>query len=157
MVTFGPDGAYGHPDHIAISQFTRRRIVAAADRCRVRTARTATGRTPSSKLYYMAWPQSTWAAYRRRSEAVVDGRRRRAPGDAWPDWAITTGIDTRELLATVWRAVACHESQVAGYERLSELSPELTRRCGAGSRSIASFSTVNGGRTRETDLFEGIR
>ena len=30
VVTFGPDGAYGHPDHIAISQFTTAAIVAAA-------------------------------------------------------------------------------------------------------------------------------
>jgi LmbE family N-acetylglucosaminyl deacetylase len=30
VVTFGPDGAYGHP-HIAISQFTMAAIVAAAD------------------------------------------------------------------------------------------------------------------------------
>ena len=27
VVTFGPDGAYGHPDHIAISQFTTAAIV----------------------------------------------------------------------------------------------------------------------------------
>ena len=31
VITFGPDGAYGHPDHIAISQFTTAAIVAAAD------------------------------------------------------------------------------------------------------------------------------
>src|SRR5215467_4000004 len=31
VVTFGPDGAYGHPDHIAISQFTTAAIVSAAD------------------------------------------------------------------------------------------------------------------------------
>src|SRR5579862_7689868 len=31
VVTFGPDGAYGHPDHVAISQFTTAAIVAAAD------------------------------------------------------------------------------------------------------------------------------
>ena len=30
VVTFGPDGAYGHPDHIAISQFTTAAIVTAA-------------------------------------------------------------------------------------------------------------------------------
>src|SRR5437763_3100213 len=29
VLTFGPDGAYGHPDHIAISQFTTAAIVAA--------------------------------------------------------------------------------------------------------------------------------
>ena len=31
VVTFGPDGAYGHPDHIAISQFTTAAVVCAAD------------------------------------------------------------------------------------------------------------------------------
>ena len=31
VVTFGPDGAYGHPDHIAISQFTTAAIVCASD------------------------------------------------------------------------------------------------------------------------------
>ena len=31
VLTFGPDGAYGHPDHVAISQLTTAAIVAAAD------------------------------------------------------------------------------------------------------------------------------
>ena len=31
VVTFGPEGAYGHPDHIAISQFTTAATVCAAD------------------------------------------------------------------------------------------------------------------------------
>jgi LmbE family N-acetylglucosaminyl deacetylase len=31
VVAFGPDGAYGHPDHIAISQFTTAATVAAAN------------------------------------------------------------------------------------------------------------------------------
>ncbi|MGZ9166656.1 MAG: PIG-L deacetylase family protein, partial [Anaerolineales bacterium] len=32
VVTFAPDGAYGHPDHIALSQFTNGALVCAADR-----------------------------------------------------------------------------------------------------------------------------
>src|SRR4051812_22419489 len=36
VVTFGPEGAYGHPDHIAISQFTAAAIICAAD-CGYRT------------------------------------------------------------------------------------------------------------------------
>ena len=31
IVTFAPDGAYGHPDHIALSQFTNGAIVCATD------------------------------------------------------------------------------------------------------------------------------
>ena len=31
VITFGPEGAYGHPDHIAISQFTTAAVVCASD------------------------------------------------------------------------------------------------------------------------------
>ncbi|MEP7307480.1 MAG: PIG-L family deacetylase [Acidobacteriota bacterium] len=31
VLTFGPDGAYGHPDHIAVSQFAMAAVLAAAD------------------------------------------------------------------------------------------------------------------------------
>ena len=33
VVTFGPEGAYGHPDHVAISQFTTAAVMAALTRC----------------------------------------------------------------------------------------------------------------------------
>jgi LmbE family N-acetylglucosaminyl deacetylase len=64
VVTFGPDGAYGHPDHIAISQFTTAAIVAAADpRHPCGDVESVVRPHSVSKLYYLAWPQSTWAAY----------------------------------------------------------------------------------------------
>jgi LmbE family N-acetylglucosaminyl deacetylase len=52
VVTFGPEGAYGHPDHIAISQLTTAAIVRSADR-----------EFAVSKLYHIAWSAQTWAAY----------------------------------------------------------------------------------------------
>ena len=111
-----------------------------------------------SKLYYIAWPESTWAAYQaafRKLFSTVDGVERQAT--PWPDWAITTVIDTREFWPTVWRAVSCHESQVAAYERLKDLSPEHHEALWGWQSFYRAFSTVNGGRARETDLFEGIR
>src|SRR4051812_14228946 len=64
VVTFGPDGAYGHPDHIAICQFTTAATIAAAAAAGVVDA--AAAELPAhvvSKLYYIAWSESTWAAY----------------------------------------------------------------------------------------------
>jgi LmbE family N-acetylglucosaminyl deacetylase len=159
VVTFGPDGAYGHPDHIAISQLTTAAIVAAAD-----PAFACGGGDPVapphsvSKLYYIAWPESTWAAYEgafRKLLSTVDGVERQAR--AWPDWAITTVIDTRRFWSTVWRAISCHESQISAYERLKELSPEHHEALWGWQSFYRAFSTVNGGRTRESDLFEGVR
>ena len=158
VVTFGPDGAYGHPDHIAISQFTTAAIVAAADPAFAVDGGDGDVRPHAvSKLYYIAWPASTWAAYQAAVGTLfstVDGVERQAT--PWPDWAITTVIDTRDFWSTVWRAISCHESQVAAYERLKDLSPEHHEALWGRQSFYRAFSTVNGGRARETDLFEGI-
>ena len=63
---------------------------------------------------------------------------------------------SRTFWPTVWRAVSCHESQVAAYERLKDLSPEHHEALWGSQSFYRAFSTVNGGRARETDLFEGI-
>jgi LmbE family N-acetylglucosaminyl deacetylase len=157
VVTFGPDGAYGHPDHIAICQFTTAAVVAAADAAFACDG--AAGENPhsASKLYYIAWPDSTWAAYQaavRKLSSTVDGVERQAT--PWPEWAITTVVDTSQMWARVWQAVSCHESQLAAYDRLKELTPEHHQALWGRQSFYRVFSRVNGGRARETDLFEGI-
>jgi len=160
VLTFSPDGAYGHPDHIAISQFAQAAIVAAADASfdggghldRAAAAHTV------SKFYYIAWPRPTWTAYEeafRTLVSTVDGVDRHVT--AWPDWSITTTIDTSAYWETVWRAVSCHESQTVAYERLWKLSPASHAALWGSQSFYRAFSLVNGGRRRETDLFEGLR
>jgi LmbE family N-acetylglucosaminyl deacetylase len=158
VLTFGPDGAYGHPDHIAISQFTTAAIVAATDPAFPYDGIEAVQPHAVSKLYYIAWPESTWKAYEsafRKLVSTVDGIERQAV--PWPDWAITTVIDTRSFWPTVWRAICCHESQVAAYERLKSLSPDDHKALWGRQSFYRVFSTVTVGRVRETDLLEGIR
>jgi LmbE family N-acetylglucosaminyl deacetylase len=145
VVTFAPDGAYGHPDHIAISQFTAAAIVAAGD-------------PAIKKLYYIAWPESTWTLFQkafRQLVSSVDGVDRRVT--PWPDWAITTEIDARGFWQTTWQAISCHQSQVTAYERLQTLSPEEHEALWGRQSFYRVFSIVNGGRVRETDLFAGVR
>jgi LmbE family N-acetylglucosaminyl deacetylase len=156
VVTFGPDGAYGHPDHIAISQLTTAAVVAAADASF--TGEAALAPHAVSKLYYMAMPEPAWAAYQaafKRLVSVVDGVERHAV--PWPQWAVTTTIDTRTAWEAVWRAVSCHESQVSGYAGLAQLSPEHHQALWGRQSFYRAFSLVNGGRTCEADLFEGLR
>lgn len=158
VMTFGPDGAYGHPDHIAISQFTTAAVTAAADPDFAGPG-VEGGRRPHvvSKLYYLAWGAATWAAYQAAVKTLVssvDGVDRQAT--AWPDWAITTVIDTRHVWPTVWQAVRCHESQVTAYERLKDLAPDHHEALWGWQSFYRASSIVNGGRARETDLFEGI-
>jgi LmbE family N-acetylglucosaminyl deacetylase len=157
VITFPPDGAYGHPDHIAISQFATAAMVMAAAPAPGR-ADAAAAPHSVSKLYYIAWPQTTWTAYQEAFRTLVsrvDDVDRQAT--AWPDWAITTVIDARAHWDTVWRAVSCHQSQVTAYERLGQLSPASHEALWGWQSFYRAMSLVNGGRARETDLFEGVR
>ena len=147
VITFGPDGGYGHPDHIAISQLTAAAIVRAGNRG-----------FAVSKLYHLAWGARLWAAYQaglKKLVSTVDGVERQAV--ATPDWAITTRIDTSHVAATVWRAVQCHQTQMSIYKNLAELPPEHHRALWGTQEFYRAFSRVNGGRARESDLFEGLR
>ena len=159
VITFGPEGGYGHPDHIAISQFTTAAIVAAAD-TDFTLADGEPARAPHavSKLYYLAWPASAMAAYQeafRKLVSIVDGVEREAA--PWPDWNLNCVFETRAHWETVWRAVSCHESQITAYEKLRHLSTQSHEALWGWQSFYRAFSTVNGGRAREADLFEGLR
>src|SRR5262245_60125397 len=51
VVAFAPDGSYGHPDHIALSQFTNAALVCAADESYKDSDTQSSHRV--SKFYYM--------------------------------------------------------------------------------------------------------
>ena len=160
VVTFGAEGGYGHPDHIAISQLTGAALTAAADPGFDAADEAGRPLPPhaADKLYWMAWDEAVWAAYRHAFGdlvARVDGVERRA--SPWPAWAVTTVIDTSAHRDTIWRAVECHRSQISGYARLAELPPEL--RAGIWDRQTyyRVWSRVGVGRALESDLFAGIR
>ena len=155
IVTFGPEGGYGHPDHIAISQFTTAAVVCAADPNYL-----ANGSEPhrALKFYYMAWAKEKMAAYQSVFGDLtmnVEGVERRAA--PWPAWALTTLIDTADYWPTVWKAVSCHKTQLPAYSQLENL-PEAHHKGLWGTQEFYRvLSAVNGGRKIETDLFEGLR
>ena len=159
IVTFGPEGGYGHPDHIAISQFAVSACVVAADANHTNNGSAPLLDTHSvSKLYYMAWPEPVWNAYQAAFKKLVfnaDGVERQA--QPWPDWALTTKIDTIKYWQAVWQAVQCHETQLTIYEKLRDLDDEYHKGLWGTQHFYRVFSTVNGGRKLETDLFEGLR
>jgi LmbE family N-acetylglucosaminyl deacetylase len=127
VLTFGLDGAYGHPDHMAISQWTTTAILKAADprfghRCTTRSPHTV------SKLYHMAISAEHGQDYRAAFGDLamkVDGVDR-LPVIA-PDWLIRTRIDA----TTHW----------------------LWGR----NEFIRAFSMVTGPSEMEDDLFAGLR
>jgi LmbE family N-acetylglucosaminyl deacetylase len=156
VVTFGPDGAYGHPDHIAISQLACSAVLLAADAGYAAVS----GETPHrvSKLYYVAWSKRKWDAYQaalKKLVVTVDGIERQAA--PWPEWAVTSVLNTADVWDAVWRAVCCHRTQMAIYGKLEHLSAEHHQSLWGTQEFYRVFSSVNGGREIETDLFEGLR
>jgi LmbE family N-acetylglucosaminyl deacetylase len=154
VLTFDQFGAYGHPDHIAICQFATAAVVAAADPA------VAGGAAPHhvAKLYYMVHDQAKWDAYQAAFKTLVsrvDGVERGAA--AWPDWSVTTRIDTRAQWPTVWRAVQCHRTQNAIYAKLATLTEADHQALWGSQAYYRVMSSVNGGRQLETDLFAGLR
>ena len=156
VITFAPDGNYGHPDHIALSQFTNAALVCAADDSYKDSVGEAAHRV--SKFYYMAdsvdMVNATIETFGGMS-MDVDGVTRHHVG--WHDWQITTRIDTEKYLEQVHKAVHCHKSQLPGYGPFAEMPAaelDIFYRTGTFYRA---FSLVNGGRKVETDLFEGLR
>jgi LmbE family N-acetylglucosaminyl deacetylase len=146
VVTFDPFGAYGHPDHIAISQITAGAIERAADLHRV------------SKFYYFVNGERKFAAYQaalKKLTSTVDGVLREA--FCWPDWTITTKVDARDVWRTVWAAVQCHKTQMSIYKNIGSLTEEDQKVIWGIGEFYRVFSLVNGGRKVETDLFEGLR
>ncbi len=154
IVTFSPDGGYGHPDHIALAQFTNAAVVCAADTSFV------DGQSPHrvSKLYYMVDSMDVVNAANKAFGGLrmdVDGETRHHVG--WQDWQITTWLDNKGYMEKVRNAIRCHRSQLPGYGPIGEWSvDELANVFGIGY-FYRAFSMVNGGRTVEHDLFEGLR
>ena len=155
VVTFDPDGIYGHPDHIAISQFTLAAVMTAAD-----SSYADSGQAPHrvSKLYYRTFTAEDLSAYQVAFGDLVmniDGVERRAVG--WPAWANSACVETGEYWPQVWEAITCHRSQLPGYQALKNLPPEHHRQLWGQQTFYRAFSLVNSGRALEDDLFAGLR
>jgi LmbE family N-acetylglucosaminyl deacetylase len=156
VVTFGHDGLYGHPDHVAICQYTTAATLLAANARLARRAGVAPHQV--SKLYYVAPRPERMATYEDAFGELameIDGQRRRNPG--WADWTVTTTVDTERYWSQTWSAVRCHSSQLGTLAKLETLGVEGHRRLWGGQDFYRVFSLVNGGRASESDLFDGLR
>jgi len=170
VVTFGPDGAYGHPDHIAISQFTSAAVVMAANAAPMYpSAVLSHGHTSSDvpigdapphtvlKLYFMEDTLELVDLVKQvlgGIEFTVDGKLRQHVG--WLEWMITTRIDASAHWQSGWQAIQCHTTQLVGMSGLHQLTPEQHRIAWGTGTFYRAFSLVNGGRGIEDDLFDGI-
>lgn len=145
VLTFGPHGIYGHPDHVAISQLTLGTVARSAATHAV------------SKLYFAAFPRAVMEAYQGvfgDLKSRVGGVERRFAG--WEEWAVTTRLETGAHLQAVRQAILCHRSQLRDYTKLLQVPEASWQHVFGAQHYYRAFSLVNGGRAVERDLLEGV-
>lgn len=110
VITFEPNGGYGHPDHIAIHKHTVAAFHAAADPAQYPGLGPA---WQATRLFYTAIPRSFFIQMRQQlvalGEDTADFDRFERFG--WPDEQVTTVIDVSDTVAAKWEALNCHRTQ----------------------------------------------
>lgn len=111
VITFGPDGIYGHPDHILIHETTVQAVEEAAD-ATLHPGLGAPWRVPS--LFYNAIPRERVIAHAKRPTSPFN---KMSEADlakfGTPEREITHRFDVSPWIATKQRAMRCHRSQIA--------------------------------------------
>jgi len=112
VITFEPNGGYGHPDHIAIHRHTVEAFHAAADLTRFPEHGTP---WQAHRLFYTVIPRSFFQEMRQRLEALgvdtSDFERFEQAGAGWPDEDVHVGLDVSAQIDAKWAALQCHRTQ----------------------------------------------
>jgi N-acetyl-1-D-myo-inositol-2-amino-2-deoxy-alpha-D-glucopyranoside deacetylase len=110
VIIFGPDGIYGHPDHLAISRMTTAAVLASGQPC---------------ALYYATAPRQRFVDMGSRPDTPFSGygpkelNRMGTPRDE-----ITTFVDVRPWLDRKRAAMAAHRTQFGDEGLLSTMPRE---------------------------------
>ena len=157
MLTFGPDGIYGHPDHIAVSSWATAAFASAADPSRY-PEHLAEGLMPHavSKLCYTVLSRSRVALIEQEFgplETELNGKKRNLFG--WDDDLVTC-MDVSAYLETKMRAIQCHRTQIPPQSRFANPSSEMRWWMGTECFVLAE-SRLGKSSEKGADLFTGLR
>ena len=144
------DGAYGHPDHIAVSQFTTAAIVAAAAHATVRSA--AIRRTRLEALLPGVAGDRVGGLSRRPSGASSPPSTGRATGHALARLGHHNRDRYARILAHGVAGGLVSRIAVTAYGGCATCRRKITKRCGARSRSIARSASSTAGAARNRSL-----
>jgi len=161
ILTFGPDGVYGHPDHVTVSRWATDAFKMAGNASAF-PEQLAEGlkRWTPLKLYYVAPP-------RQRFRQMWEMAERMVPRTAWADrdWStfgvpeerITTCVDVRAFTDSKLSAIASHQTQIQPSHPYAVLPRDVLMEFFSEECYVLAESRVGRPQGRETDLFQGIR
>lgn len=114
VLTFGPDGVYGHPDHLMVSRTTTAAVL------------TSDWETPA--LYYFAMPRELFEAMAARETgpfadmAAEVIARMGTPSDRIDVW-----VDVKPQLERKWAALMAHRTQMSPEGPMPDVPRDLVR------------------------------
>jgi LmbE family N-acetylglucosaminyl deacetylase len=112
VVTFEPNGGYGHPDHKAIHRHTLAAFHAAADPQRYPESGPP---WQANRLFYTAIPRSFFMDMRRQLDELgqdtSDFERFDESEFGWPDEQVHLNMDVSSTVEEKWDALLCHRTQ----------------------------------------------
>jgi LmbE family N-acetylglucosaminyl deacetylase len=160
LITFGPDGIYGHYDHIAVHRWATIAVDLATDPdCFPDQLADVCKPHQVSKVYFRTLTQdqvTAMSAGDRPAAVSMDGVPFYFVGCSADE--ITTVIDVSDHLEAKLRGIQCHATQVGRHSRFSETPDEVAREPWFRRESfILARSTVDWPQRVETDLLAGLR
>jgi len=161
MLTFDPNGGYGHPDHIKIHQATMIAYFVAGD-ARIfpeQIAKEDLQPWTPLKLYWGAFSRSRFEKFvemAKKTGAVVPEQLKEIIKRSAPDEVITTRVNVADFVDLKLNALFCHASQMNPDSMWSKI-PERIRKEGMKVETlIRAESRVAPHEGIEDDLFIGV-
>ncbi|HEV2250537.1 MAG TPA: PIG-L family deacetylase [Candidatus Limnocylindria bacterium] len=152
VITWGPDGGYGHPDHIATGTLALRAIELAG----IQRHEPELGEhVHVRRCYRMVAPADVFERLRELDPdfaAYMDTLA--VKPERWTHDRIGAQIDIRAVADRKWHAMQAHRSQQPDLDRLTRLRDRLTF-IGDTESYIRAFP-MPGGPPLDTDLFAGV-
>jgi N-acetyl-1-D-myo-inositol-2-amino-2-deoxy-alpha-D-glucopyranoside deacetylase len=129
MITFEPNGGYGHPDHIAINRHTVAAFHAAADPSLYPEQGPA---WRAQRLFYSAIPRSFFL--RMRDELAARGmdtsdfaRFEEGGAGGWSDDQINVTLEVSDTVEAKWDALRCHRTQFGPTNLFRRLPEDIVK------------------------------
>jgi LmbE family N-acetylglucosaminyl deacetylase len=155
VITFGPDGIYGHYDHIAVHRWVTIAYRLAADEdCFPDQIAGSCRPHQVDKLYFRVLNQAQVEAMTEDLQPAVmmDGVPFFFKG--YPPGEITTVVDVSDYVSRKLRGIQCHETQLGRDTPFVERPEEIAQTAWFKQEHfILAQSTVGPAEDQETDLF----
>jgi LmbE family N-acetylglucosaminyl deacetylase len=151
VLSFGPDGLYGHPDHIAISDHTTAAFQ--------RVLELDGGGSHPARLFYSVLPRGFRVGMARKLRAagvdapMPDVRRQ---NDGVPAEDIHVEMDTSAQVERKVRCLLCHRTQMSPDRPYHSLPRDVVADIIGREHFIRAYPHVAPGEAVPADLFEGI-